>query len=104
MAGDLDDLPGRVSAATADLAAVADTFPAQAAELILERTDPPRRTGALASTGRVVVDAVVFGSELVDYAAPVHAANPFVDRATVAAEADVGALFETTTGDALAGI
>lgn len=103
MAG-LDELPGRVSAAATALVAVADTFPARAAQLVLDHTTAPVRTGRLADTGRVEADAAVFGGGTIDYAAAVNARDPFLDRGTEAAEADVAALFETDTAGALAGI
>ncbi len=93
---DLDALPAALAAAGDRLADAGDTLPDRVAALILDRTRPPRRTGALAASGRVESASVVFGGGLVDYAAPVHAANPFLARATEATEADAADLLAAT--------
>lgn len=86
---DLEQLPAALAAAGDRLGDLPDTLPPKAAALLLERTRPPRLTGALEATGRVDRGAVVFGGGVVDYAAPVHAANPFLTRAAEATEAEL---------------
>lgn len=86
---DLDQLPAALAAAGGRVTGLGDTLGPDAAVAILEAARPPRRTGALAATGRVEAASVLFGGGLVDYAAPVHAANPWLDRAAAAADAAV---------------
>lgn len=102
--GDLEHLAGRVSAAGDALADLATTYPAAAAALVLEHANPPRATGRLEQSGHVEVDAAVFGGGVVDYAAAVHAVDPFLDRAALEAEAAVADLFDTDVSAVLAGI
>lgn len=75
--------------------ALDDLTPAgkQAAGVVLGVVDPPRRTGALASTVEADVDALGFtlraGGERAPYGPIVHARNPFLTRALTARESDV---------------
>lgn len=82
----LDELPAALAAAAARLRAARAELDAQVAQAVLAAATPPRATGALANSGRVVVNAVVFGGGTVDYAAPVHKRNPFLDRAVEASQ------------------
>jgi hypothetical protein len=97
----LDELPAALAAAGARVRALPDDLGPLAAQAVLEATNPPRATGALASSGRVVASAVVFGGGTVDYAAPVHKANPFLDRAVEATATTVLDLAERHLADAI---
>lgn len=91
----LDELPAALAAAGARVRALADELGPEVAQAVLDATDPPRATGALANSGRVVESAAVFGGGTVDYAAAVHKANPFLDRAVEAVEAATLELADT---------
>lgn len=91
---DLERLPAALAAAGERLEALEDDLPPRAAAVVLSHTRPPRKTGALAGTGRVVGPSVTFGGGRVDYVRPVLAANNFLTRAEAAAEAE---LLELTT-------
>lgn len=95
------ELPAALAAAGARLRTLPDRLGPAAAQAVLELANPPRATGALAATGRVVAHAAVFGGGTVDYAAPVHKANPFLDRAVDAALATVEALADAELADAI---
>lgn len=97
---DLDALPAALAAAGDRLGDTADTLPDKVAGLILSRTRPPQRTSALAASGRVESGSVMFGGGTVDYAAPVHAANPFLSRAEEATAEEVADLLATTVDTA----
>lgn len=96
-----DELPAALQAAGTRLTQLPDTIGTAAAHLVLEAADPPRKTGALAATGRVVAHAAVFGDGAVDYAAPVHARDPFLERAVDATMAAVLDLADTALADAI---
>jgi hypothetical protein len=95
------ELPAALAAAGARVRALPDRLDPAAAHAVLEAANPPRATGALAASGRVVANAATFGGGTVDYAAPVHAANPFLDRAVDAALAVVLALADDELADAI---
>ena len=97
----LDDLPAALAAAGSRLAAIPDQLGPAAAQAVLDQADPPRATGALANSGRVIANAAVFGGGTVDYAAPVHKADPFLDRAVDAALATVLDLADAQLADAI---
>lgn len=97
----LDELPAALAAAGARVQALPDDLGPLAAQAVLDAADPPRATNALASSGRVVDNAAVFGGGTVDYAAPVHKANPFLDRAVEAAAAAVLDLADAKLADAI---
>ena len=101
-----DQLAAGFRAASGELAAAADTLPARAAAAVLDAalTRVPRRTGRLASSGRVELDAAVFGDQLADYAAPVNAETRFLDDAADAAEDTAAAMLEADVLGALAHI
>lgn len=96
-----DDLPTALAAAGGRLRALPERLEPAAAQAVLEAADPPRATGALGNSGRVIANAAVFGGGTVDYAAPVHHANPFLDRAVDAALATVLELADTELADAI---
>lgn len=83
----LDELPAALDAAAARLRAAAAELDTQVAQAVVDAADPPRATGALANSGRVIANAAVFGGGTVDYAAPVHKLNPYLDRAVEATQA-----------------
>lgn len=85
----LVELPAALDAAAARLQVAAAELDATAAQAVLDAAQPPRATGALANSGRVIANAAVFGGGTVDYAAPVHKANPWLDRAVEAAQSVV---------------
>ncbi len=78
---DLTDAPAALAAAGARVAALETTLPNLAAKAILAAANPPRATGALDATGRVEAGLVLYGGGVVDYAAPAHKLNPWLDRA-----------------------
>lgn len=86
---DLEALPAALAAAGTRLEALPETLPAAAAAAILTRVRPPRKTAALAATGRVEDGAVMFGGGTVDYAGYVHAASPFLPAGYAAAETTI---------------
>lgn len=96
-----DDLPGALAAAAGRLRTLPDRLGPDAAQAVLEAANPPRATGALAASGRVIANAAVFGGGTVDYAAPVHKANPFLDRAVDAVLATVLDLADAALADAI---
>lgn len=98
---DLDQFPAAVKAAAERVQVLADTLPAEAAAAVLDAADPPRRTGALADTGRVEAASVVYGGGLVDYAAPVHSRNPWLDVAAAKADDTVADLADARLAEAL---
>lgn len=100
---DLAELPGRAADAAARLVELAATLPTRAAELVLSEARPrtPRRSGALASSGRVETDAAVFGGGVVDYAAPVHSLDPFLEDAVQATAEQVADLLAADVDTAL---
>lgn len=98
---DLDQLPDALAAAGERVRALADTLPDQAAQLILDAAEPPRRTNALAATARVEDGAVVYGGGVVDYAAPVHVLRPWLDAAVIVTEDAVADLAESELDTAL---
>lgn len=95
------ELPAALAAAGARLAHVPAELEPRAAQLILDNANPPRRTSALANSGRVIDNAAVFGGGTVTYAAPVQAATRFLDLAVVAAETAVADLADDLVGDAI---
>jgi hypothetical protein len=98
---DFHQLPAALQAAGGRVAELEHTFPPRAAEVILEATRPPRLTGALDATGRTEGASVLFGGGLVDYAAPVHKLNPYLDRGVERAEAAVLDLAEAMLAEAI---
>lgn len=98
---DLDELPAALAAAAVRVQALADTLPPQVAQLILEAAAPPIRSGALAATGRVEEASVVYGGGVVTYAAPVHAANPWLDAAQLATDDAAADLADAQLADAV---
>lgn len=96
-----DELPAALAAAGARLRTLPDRLEPTAAQAILDAASPPRATGALANSGRVIANAAVFGGGTVDYAAPVHKANPFLDRAVDAALSAVVDLADAELADAI---
>lgn len=101
---DVDELPGRVAAASAAVARLPATLPDQVAALVLDNALPrtPRLSGTLAGTGRVEDAAVVFGSSLAAYAPLVHARRPWVDDAAAATDDAVADLTARAVDTALA--
>lgn len=101
-----DQLAAGFRAASGELAAAADTLPSRAAAAVLGEalTRVPRRTSRLASSGRVELDAAVFGDAVADYAAPVNADTRFLDDAATAAEDDAATMLEADVLGALAHI
>lgn len=97
----VDELPAALDAAAVRLRAAADELDTQTAQAVLDAAKPPRATSALAGSGRVVANAAVFGGGLVDYAAPVHKANPFLDRAVEAVDAVALDLADRLVADAI---
>jgi hypothetical protein len=91
---DLDQLPDALAAAAERVRALGESLPDQAAQAILDAADPPRLSGALAATGRVEDGTVLYGGGVVDYAAPVHALQPWLDAAALAADDAVADLAE----------
>lgn len=98
---DLDQLPAALAAAGERVQALGESLPDQAAQLILEAANPPRRTSALADTGRVEDGAVLYGGGVVDYAAPVHALRPWLDAAVLVTEEAVADLAEAELDTAM---
>lgn len=97
----VDELPAALEAAAARLRAAAPALDADAAQAIVDEANPPRATGALVSSGRVVTNAAVFGGGLVDYAAPVNKATGFLDLAVQRAEATALDLAAAAVADAI---
>lgn len=95
------ELPAAIAAAGARLRTLPDRVDPAAAQAIVDAATPPRATGALANSGRVIANAAVFGGGTVDYAAPVHKANPFLDRAADAVLSTVLDLADTELADAI---
>lgn len=95
------ELPAALAAAGARVRALPDRLGPAAAQAVLELANPPRATGALANSGRVIANAATYGGGTVDYAAPVHKANPFLDRAVDAALATITELADHELADAI---
>ncbi len=80
-----------------------DAVNRQAADDVVRAVEAPRRTGRLADTVTAVVDETGFsltaGSPAVQYAAIVHARNPFLTRALARREDDVIAAYEDHVTD-----
>lgn len=98
---DLDALPDALAAAGERVQALTDTLPPQVAQLVLDAAKPPTRTGALAATGRVEEASVVYGGGVVTYAAPVHAANPWLDAAQLDTDDQAADLADAALADAI---
>jgi hypothetical protein len=98
------ELAAGFDAASRELETAATTLPARVAAVALDGAllRVPRRSGALAGTGRVESDAAVFGGGVVDYAAPVNARTGFLDAGVPAAEDTAGELLEADVLGALA--
>jgi hypothetical protein len=102
---DPSTLPARVSAAADALAGIPERVDAAAARLVLDAALPrtPRARGWLANTGRVdttgAAVSVEFGGGRVDYAAAVHAANPWMASAAAYTEAAAGNLNAAAVDD-----
>lgn len=97
----VDELPAALDAAAAHLRASVPALDADAAQVIVDTAKPPRATGALASSGRVIANAAVFGGGLVDYAAPVNKATGFLDLAAQRAEDTALELADAVVADAI---
>lgn len=82
---DLSELPAALTAAGGRVAELPAELDPEAAALVLAQATPPRRTGALAASGRVEASSVMFGGGVVDYAPEVEAASPFLAPALVKA-------------------
>lgn len=97
----VDQLPAALEAAGSRLRAMPSRLGPSAAQAILDAANPPRDKGALDASGRVIANAAVFGGGTVTYAAPVHKANPFLDRAVDAALENVLDLAAAELADAI---
>lgn len=95
------ELPARLASAGSRVRALPDTLDPAAAQAILDAATPPRATGALGNSGRIIAHAVVFGGGTVDYAAPVHARTPFLDAAVDATATTVAELADRMLADAI---
>lgn len=97
----VDELPAALDAAAVRLRAAATALDADVAQAVVDAATPPRATGALANSGRVIANAAVFGGGLVGYAAPVQKATGFLDLAVQRTEALALELADAAVADAL---